>query len=105
MDNLTYDIVRIIIAVAMALITAYLVPFLNSLAKNEKYARLVDFVETAVTAAEQTIKGDGRGGERKQEVVKAVREWLNGKGIKITDEQLDKLIESVVYQMNTYSLG
>lgn len=104
MNELLFDVVKIVVAVMAVLISTYLVPYLKSLARNEKYARLVEFVSTAVHAAEQTIKGDGRGGERKHEVLKQVRGWLNGRGIDVTEEQLNILVEAAVYNMNRFTI-
>ena len=54
-------------------------------------------METAVKAAEQTIKGDKKGVERKAEVIDLVTAWLVERGINISSEQLDSLIEAAVY--------
>ena len=60
---------------------------------------MLDMVALAVRAAEQTITGSGQGAVKKAEVVKLVSEWLYGKGINITEDELDQLIEAAVYQM------
>lgn len=105
MNEFTFDIVRVVIAVTMVLITTYLVPLLKKLSESERYKGLVDFVKTAVTAAEQTIRGTGMGEKKYAEVEKAVKDWLNGKGIAITQEQLTALIEAAVYEMNKVKAG
>lgn len=56
-------------------------------------------VALAVRAAEQTITGQGQGAVKKAEVIKFVSEWLYGKGINITEDELDQLIEAAVYSM------
>ena len=56
-------------------------------------------VEIAVRAMEQTIKEPGEGKLKKAEVEKFITEWLGKQGIKITDAELDQLIECAVFTM------
>lgn len=99
MDNITMMLLKIIISVCVALITAYAVPYLKTLKNDARYERMLDMVALAVRAAEQTITGSGQGAVKKAEVIKFVSEWLYGKGINITEDELDQLIEASVYQM------
>ena len=99
MNDLTFNILKIVISVAVALISAYLVPFIKNKLQEDKYSQLVVMVHTAVQAAEQTI-GSGNGAVKKDEVMSFVTDYMNRVGIKITEEQLDQLVESAVFQMN-----
>lgn len=99
MDNMTMMILKLVISVCAALITAYAVPYLKTLKNDARYERMLDMVALAVRAAEQTITGSGQGAVKKAEVIKFVSEWLYGKGINITEDELDQLIEAAVYQM------
>lgn len=99
MDNLTMMILKLVISVCAALITAYAVPYLKTLKNDARYERMLDMVALAVRAAEQTITGSGQGAVKKAEVIKFVSEWLYGKGINITEDELDQLIEAAVYSM------
>ena len=83
----------------MALVTVYVIPYLNTLKEDRRYSQIVEMVEVAVRAAEQTIKGAGKGMEKKKEVENIIYTWLMEKGIEITPEQLDQLIECAVYQL------
>lgn len=100
MDNVTMMILKLVISVCAALITAYAVPYLKTLKNDARYERMLDMVALAVRAAEQTITGSGQGAVKKAEVIKFVSEWLYGKGINITEDELDQLIEAAVYQMH-----
>lgn len=100
MDDLIFNLLKIIVACCSILITSYLVPFIKTKLQEAKYAQLLDMVEKAVWAAEQTIKGSGMGKERKAEVTRIVLEWMNDNGIKISLEQLNQLIEAAVFDMN-----
>lgn len=99
MDNMTMMILKLVISVCAALITAYAVPYLKTLKNDARYERMLDMVALAVRAAEQTITGSGQGAVKKAEVIKFVSEWLYGKGINITEDELDQLIEAAVYSM------
>ena len=100
MNEITFTVLKIILSVASALITVYLVPLLKKWKENEKNKDLVQMIEVAVRAAEQTLKGEGQGAAKKQKVLNFIYNWLEKKGIKITEEQLDQLIEAAVYNMN-----
>ena len=100
MDNVSEILFRVIISIICALVTGYLVPYLKTLRDDARWQRLIDMVQTAVEAAEQTIKEPGSGKEKKEAVVKFVSEWLTKQGITVTPEELDLLIEAAVKKMN-----
>jgi LL-H family phage holin len=97
MNDLTFNILKIVVAVATVFISAYVIPLLREKLNDSRYNRLLDMVEIAVRAAEQTIKADGA--VKKDEVVKFVTQWMLAHGIAITQEQLDQLIECAVYNL------
>lgn len=97
MNDVTFMILKVIVSVATALITVYLIPYIKSQTKTKRQEEVLSMVEVAVRAAEQTLNS---GKVKKAEVVTFVTSWLDQRGIKITEEQLDKLIESAVYSMN-----
>ena len=97
MNDVTFELLNIVISIAAALITLYLIPYLKSQTSTKQMDELVNMISIAVQAAEQTVQG---GKMKKAEVITFISGWMNNKGIKITDEQLDKLIESAVYSMN-----
>lgn len=98
MSDVTFMILKIVISICAALITAYLVPYIHELKKDKRYGQLLDVIEIAVKAAEQVI-GDGKGALKKSEVTSYVNGWLKNAGLKITDDQLEHLIEAAVYAM------
>lgn len=99
MNELTFDLLKIVISVCAAIITVYAVPYLKTLKEDRRYAQILEMVEVAVRAAEQTIKGAGKGVEKKKEVENIIYAWLLEKGIEITPEQINQLIECAVYQL------
>ena len=99
MNELTFDLLKIVISICAAIITVYAVPYLKTLKEDRRYAQILDMVDVAVRAAEQTIKGSGKGMEKKKEVENIIYAWLLEKGIEITPEQINQLIECAVYQL------
>ena len=98
MNEITFMILKIVISVTAALITAYLIPFIKSQTKTKQQEELYKMIEVAVKAAEQTYE---KGETKKKDVVNFISNWLSENGIKITAEQLDKLIEAAVYSMKS----
>ena len=57
MNELTFDLLKIVISVCAAIITVYAVPYLKTLKEDRRYAQILDMVDVAVRAAEQTKIG------------------------------------------------
>lgn len=100
MNDLTFQILKIVLSVCSCLITLYLIPYVNRLSQNSKFQEVIKTVNIAVLAAEQTIKGDGKGAEKKEMAINYVSSWLSTHSIDISKEQIDGLIEAAVYGMN-----
>lgn len=100
MNEITFEILKIVVIISAALISAYLIPFIKAKTANTKYGDLLDIVEKSVKAAEQKYKGSGQGSIKYEKVVDYVTSELLKRGIIITDEQLDTLIEAFVYEIN-----
>lgn len=99
MEDITLMILKIVVSICAALITVYVVPYLKTLRQDKRYASLMDMVEVAVKAAEQTIKEPGQGDYKKAEVIAFVSDWMTEHGIKISQEELSQLIECAVFSM------
>jgi len=99
MNEITFTILKIVVSICAALVTVYVVPYLKTLRQEKRYASLMDMVEIAVKAAEQTIKEPGQGDYKKAEVIAFVSDWMNDHGIKISKDELSQLIEAAVFAM------
>lgn len=99
MNDITFNILKIVVTIATALISVYVIPLLKEKLHDAKYERLLEIVDVAVRAAEQTIKGSGLGSVKKDEVINFVTSWMLIHGIEISDDQLDQLIECAVYNL------
>jgi len=96
MNNLTYQIFTLIISLIGVVLTGLVVPWLKTKISNEKLATVEMWVNIAVAAAEQMKVAGMITGDKKTYVV----QFLKDKGITITDEELDALIEAAVYEIN-----
>lgn len=100
MNEVIFNILRIVLSICSALVAAYLVPYIRNELKKDKYEKLLEIIEVAVKAAEQTIKGSGMGKIKKENVIDFVSIWMLENGINISQEQLSQLIEAAVFQLN-----
>lgn len=100
MSDYTIMLLDIVLSVAVVLTSRYVIPALKSYVKKQENQEIFEVIETAVKAAEQTIKEYGKGQLKKEKVVDYVSDWLDSRGIKMTEEELDVLIEKYVYMLN-----
>ena len=96
MDEVTFLILKVVLSVAAALVTAYLIPYIKARTSAETQDRVNLMIATAVRAAEQTIQG---GAKKKDEVVAYAAHWLAEHNIRMTSDQLNTLIEGIVYEV------
>ncbi len=89
-------VVNAVIALAAALVTAFVIPWVKSKTTAAQREEINYWVKIAVTAAEQIYLGAGKGKEKK----KYVLDFLAEKNLKIDEESVDLMIESAVKEMN-----
>lgn len=92
--NLTQIIVAVI-ALLGALITRYVIPFVIGKIDADKRSNVIFWAKLAVEAAEKIFKESGMGAEKKQ----YVKEFLESKGFKLDETEIDVAIESAVLEM------
>lgn len=100
MDQILFSILQCVLVIVAGLITRYVVPWLKTKLDAEKFNTLEQWVKLAVAAAEQVYCKNCQGIEKKTYVMVELKKYLASKGIKITEEQLDILIEAAVKEMN-----
>lgn len=106
MDETMFTIIKYVGGILAVVVFRYLIPQLSLKLKDSKYANLVDFVEKAINAAESIYKlMSGSGEEKKQYVVEKVKEYIKSNGIKVTDDQVDMLIEAVFTELDGYTVN
>lgn len=85
-------IVKAVVTVIAGVFCYYVIPFIKNKLGSDAYNDLLVFIEFAIRAAKQTLDNNE---EKKEYVKKQALEWLQSHNIKITDEQLDALIEGI----------
>lgn len=93
-------IIKIIFALLSIAITYFIIPFLTEITEKYQSEKIDSFIKDSVIAAEQVIKGDKKGAEKKAKVLAAVTNWLNERHINLSEEEIDDMIESMVYMLN-----
>lgn len=97
MDNeLFLQIVLAVFSIIGALVTKLLVPYLKAKITAEKMAEIQRWVIVAVKAAEQLFPEKNMGTEKKQVVL----DFLANKGVNLSMEELNMLIEAAVKELN-----
>lgn len=103
MESLQLEIINFAIVVITALVgwaTKHVVKYLKDkgvIKSLEKNKALVDVVVKAIEQTYKTLHGEEKLNYAKMEVI----ELAQAKGIKITEKEIDLLIESAVKEMNS----
>lgn len=84
-------------ALMTAVVSAVVIPYINSRTTAQQREEINAWVRIAVAAAEQLYKGAGQGEKKKEYVM----DWLRSRGIAVDEKRLDALIESAVYDINS----
>lgn len=92
------NIFYVILSIVSVLITGVLVPLLKQKYGRDKITNVMDAVDLAVKAAEQIYNKTGQGHLKKQYVLMR----LNEQGIKISEKELDDMIEASVLELNRW---
>lgn len=92
------NIFYVILSIVSVLITGVLVPLLKQKYGKEKIINVMEAVDIAVKAAEQIYKETGQGNLKKQYVLMR----LNEQGFKVTEKELDDMIEASVLELNRW---
>lgn len=96
MNDLVFLILRVIVSIAGVIVAYYLVPLIKQAIEKAEDEKLIEFVKSAVYAAQQTLEG---GSIKKKYVEDMIALWLTQHKITITADQIDMLIESAVLAM------
>lgn len=98
MNDVLFELLKLIVMIAVLLIMRYAIPWIRSRIGAEKMAEIEKWAEKAVLMAQQ-VYWEKSGEERKEIVTKFLQEMLIAKNISISEEQLNILIEAAVKQM------
>lgn len=98
MNEILFEVLKVVIMVAVLLITRYVIPWVKGCIGADKLELAEKWAQYAVLKAQQVMWADN-GPERKAYVTEFLKELLIEKNIALSDEQLDILIEAAVKQM------
>lgn len=84
-----------VLTILFALITMYVIPWIKTKVSAEELTEIIKWVKIAVQAAEMIYKESGMGEEKKA----YVKTFLEDKGIKYDERQIDSMIESAVLEL------
>ena len=98
MSEMTLEILKVIVMLAVILVTWYLVPWIKELIGATKMEEIRKWAKDAVKAAQQVHEAEP-GAERKKIVVDIMRGILLRKNIDMSDKELEVLIEAAVKAM------
>ncbi len=86
----------ILIQLIILIIGGVVIQYVREKIGEENFRLMYSLSKTVVTAVEQSI-GAGNGADKKQEALQTLRNLTKGK---LTEDQLDKMIEAAVFEMN-----
>ncbi len=97
---MTNNIFYVVFSIVSVLITGVLIPYLKQKYSKDKINNIMEAVDIAVKAAEQIYTKTGQGQLKKQYVLMR----LNEQGIKISEKELDDMIEASVLELNRWKM-
>ena len=92
------NIFYVVLSIVSVLVAGVLVPVLKQKYGKEKVLSVMEAVDIAVKAAEQIYTKSGQGNLKKQYVLMR----LNEQGFKVTEKELDDMIEASVLELNRW---
>ncbi len=98
MDEIIFEVIKVIVMVAALVVARYLVPWLKEKIGADKLAQIEKWATYAVEMAQQ-VHWSEAGQDKKAIVTEFLKEILTAKNISISDEQLNVLIEAAVKEM------
>ena len=96
MNEGLFNVLLACIPVLGAIITYFVVPFIEASISEKQLSQYKQWVELAVRCAEMVIKESGRGEDKKTYVVNFLNDMFNKNKVVITEEQMNVLIEAAV---------
>lgn len=98
MSDICFEGLKILVMVAVLVLTRYVLPWVKSKADSEKLNLVTQWAYKTVLMVQQTMKTtDGK--EKKAIVTQFLKEILQEKNITLSDAQIEILIEAAVKQM------
>jgi hypothetical protein len=94
------NIFYVILSLVSVIVTGIIIPLVKQKYGREKVTSVLEAVDIAVKAAEQIYTKTGQGQLKKQYVLMR----LNEQGIKLSEKELDDMIEASVLELNRWKM-
>lgn len=98
MDEIIFEVIKLVVMVAALVVARYLVPWIKDKIGADKLAQIEKWTKYAVEMAQQ-VHWTETGEDKKAIITEFLRGILTAKNIALSDEQLDVLIEAAVKEM------
>lgn len=95
-QSLLFELLLIIVQVAIVVVGGYVVSYLKAKVGTENFNKYYGMIKSIVMGIEQTF-GAGNGADKKTEAVQLIEKIA---GNKLSEDQINTLIESAVFEMN-----
>ena len=105
MDDRWFQIILALIPILGTIVTYFVVPWIKANIDNERLAQYEEWAVLAVKCAEMIFTEKGMGKDKKAYVVDFLNSKFNKNGIKISEEQINVLIEAAVQELNKNKLS
>ena len=93
-------VVHAVIVVAVALASAYLVPFIKRKVESKKLSQIIVWVETLVACADQIFERH-QGAEKKAYVIERINAILAQHNLQLDLQSIENLIEAAVLRLHS----
>lgn len=98
MNDILFEILKLVVMISTFSVTAYLVPWLSRKIGADKLETIARYTKKCVLAAQQVYWAK-TGEEKRKTVQKWLQNYCENHHIAITDEQIGILIEAAVKEM------
>lgn len=99
MNENLFKVLMALIPVLGVIVTGFVVPYIKTKISLVKLDEISRWIKVAVQAADMLYVGNKMGKDKKKYVLELILDFLNNRNIKISEEQLDALIESAVNEL------
>ena len=99
MNDILFSVLVILLFAVVFLGIRFFIPWIKEKIGNEKYASVKAEIQTLVYAVQERYGKELTGPERREIVLKKIKEFLISKNITLTDDQLRELNDAAVFAM------
>lgn len=96
MNDIILKILECVISIAVIVICRYVIPAIKSKVGVQQYELALTYIMEVVKACQQTLEDNNF---KKETATEQVSKFLESKGIKMSSEEIDILIESAVREL------